>query len=255
MFRRQFMSVIGSSIAPAIIDGWQQKYQREIVDSDSTGSELEDFLVPIDALRGEWEFDMDRDRLAPTDSEKTQTEPVRGWSQSRAPWNQDRWISHDYARNHFSIIDEETDTIHAQLTSQVLKPSLQSDDTPTVDELHRFALWKSFNGPPTEDSFTDWVDGNIIQRKKTDYRRTEAWFQIPILHRDPTTCEHPNNNRPYEERVVIIATTPWGVLDLGHAVVNPQERQQTLSTARELIKPLYQRALEHSPKEVRDDAN
>jgi len=249
------MSVIGSSIAPAIIDGWQQKYQRGIADSDSTGSEVEDFLVPIDALRGEWEFDMDRDRLASTDSGKTQAEPVCGWSHSRVPWDQDRWISHDYARNHFAILDEETDTRRAQLTSEVLKPDLQSDDTPTLDELHELALWKSFNGPPTEDSFTDWVDVNIIQRETTDHRRTEAWFRIPILYRDPTTRDHLNNNRPYEERAVIIATTPWGVLDLGHAVVNPQERQQTLSTARELIKPLYQMALEHSPEEVRNNAS
>lgn len=244
------MSVIASSIAPAIADGWQRKQLVELENENAMGPELEDFLVRLEALREEWTHDMDRTPRSEVGSERQRSDPMRGWGHSRMPWNQDRWIGYRYAKNQFAIIDDETDARQAQLMSQVLIPfSHKDEDTPTRDELHKFALWQSFGGPPTEDKFTDWVDVTITDHEDRVHRRTEVWVRIPILYRNQTDSDHPSADRPYEESVVIVATTPWGVLDLSHAVVHPPNRQQTLNTARKLIEPLYDLALRRPPQD------
>lgn len=245
MNRRNYLNLVGTSIAPAVLGGSKDSLKR--TDSNCSNGErpsLEEFLLLDEDVPSNYKLCRSFPQF-PSDSRITEDDGTLFTDAVvKARWNPGRSISYTRAERAFEW-HKKTENGRGlfgdiQTIAMMPQPSEKTTERTTAADLHNSVLNKWFNGPLKTDVLTDWCDMEI-QEIEHPKRRTQAWVRLPILNRNKGKFHVPTNERPMEEWALEVATAEWGVLALAHSISCPPEPRKSLKTARTQMNRLLDR--------------
>jgi hypothetical protein len=238
MNRRTYLSIISASIAPQSHDDWIEDIQAR-----NPNPSLKDFLLPKEALDENYDIDFGYPRFAGKQDETDGTVIDTNWSHPRS--NRNRTLSYRRAERNYEVTVEANgkEAIVASVRTVAMEPRDAQNANPTTPgDLHKLGVRQWFSGEPSTDYFTGWVDAEL-QETEAPTPRTDAWYRLPILYRNPATEQcGTGEEAPYEEKALSVVTTDWGVLKLQHNIKCPSDPRQAWKTARYLMDGLADRA-------------
>lgn len=121
------------------------------------------------------------------------------------------------------------------------------------DEYHDIPLWEEFDGEPTLDGFTDWVEADLAEQQVDGHRRTTYWRRSPVLRDGPWRPEE-ESDLPCSEFAAAVQTTDWGVIHVGVYLTSAPEEGRARRIRDSVIEHFHERVTRLPTPEPLGDA-